>query len=110
MRAYATHPAAAKHIFHIRDLHLGHLAKSFALRESPIAAAAGYAKNASSRYAKGGATESRQGKRDRNTDRRMQEAVRSQGRLLKKGGVMTSSDATEFQIASSEALERLVNR
>ncbi|KAI8990982.1 P-loop containing nucleoside triphosphate hydrolase protein, partial [Mycotypha africana] len=34
-RAYATHPASEKHIFHIKRLHLGHLAKSFALREAP---------------------------------------------------------------------------
>ncbi|KAG2201675.1 hypothetical protein INT47_003901 [Mucor saturninus] len=34
-RAYATHPAAEKHIFHVKRLHLGHLAKSFALREAP---------------------------------------------------------------------------
>ncbi|CEG71423.1 hypothetical protein RMATCC62417_07158 [Rhizopus microsporus] len=34
-RAYATHPASEKHIFHIKKLHLGHLAKSFALREAP---------------------------------------------------------------------------
>ncbi|KAI7870352.1 P-loop containing nucleoside triphosphate hydrolase protein [Spinellus fusiger] len=37
VRAYATHCAAEKHIFHIKNLHLGHLAKSFALREAPSA-------------------------------------------------------------------------
>ncbi|KAI9245234.1 P-loop containing nucleoside triphosphate hydrolase protein, partial [Phascolomyces articulosus] len=35
MRAYATHTAAEKHIFHVRKLHLGHMAKSFGLREAP---------------------------------------------------------------------------
>ncbi len=35
MRAYATHPASEKAIFSLRDVHLGHLAKSFALREAP---------------------------------------------------------------------------
>lgn len=35
MRAYATHSAAEKHIFHVKKLHLGHMAKSFALREAP---------------------------------------------------------------------------
>ena len=34
-RAYATHVAAERHIFHVRKLHLGHIAKSFALREAP---------------------------------------------------------------------------
>ncbi|KAJ3018163.1 ATP-dependent RNA helicase dbp7 [Thoreauomyces humboldtii] len=35
VRAYATHAAAERHVFHIRKLHLGHVAKSFALREAP---------------------------------------------------------------------------
>lgn len=35
VRAYATHPAAEKDLFHVRHLHLGHLAKAFALREAP---------------------------------------------------------------------------
>ncbi|KAI8066661.1 P-loop containing nucleoside triphosphate hydrolase protein [Gongronella butleri] len=35
VRAYATHAAAEKHIFHVKKLHLGHIAKSFALREAP---------------------------------------------------------------------------
>ncbi|KAJ3177034.1 ATP-dependent RNA helicase dbp7 [Geranomyces variabilis] len=35
VRAYATHVAAERHIFHIKKLHLGHIAKSFALREAP---------------------------------------------------------------------------
>jgi len=35
VRAYATYPSELKHIFHIKNLHLGHVAKSFALREAP---------------------------------------------------------------------------
>ncbi|KAG8930483.1 ATP-dependent RNA helicase dbp7 [Tulasnella sp. 417] len=35
MRAYATHPSDEKHIFHVRNLHIGHLAKAFALRDAP---------------------------------------------------------------------------
>lgn len=35
VRAYATYPCNLKHIFHIKNLHLGHVAKSFALREGP---------------------------------------------------------------------------
>ena len=35
--AYATYPSAMKGIFHIKNLHLGHLAKAFALRETPQA-------------------------------------------------------------------------
>jgi ATP-dependent RNA helicase DDX31/DBP7 len=35
LRAYATHPSNEKHIFHVKNLHTGHLAKAFALRETP---------------------------------------------------------------------------
>ncbi|XP_044295918.1 probable ATP-dependent RNA helicase DDX31 isoform X2 [Varanus komodoensis] len=35
IRAYATYPADLKHIFHVRSLHLGHVAKSFGLRDAP---------------------------------------------------------------------------
>ena len=43
-------------------------------------------------------------------ERQMRAAVRSQGRLVKKGGVMASSGLAEFQVASGAALERLVNK
>ncbi|KAI7884853.1 DEAD-domain-containing protein [Lichtheimia hyalospora FSU 10163] len=35
IKAYSTHPKAEKHVFHVNKLHLGHIAKSFALREAP---------------------------------------------------------------------------
>lgn len=35
IRAYATHVAAERHIFNMQALHLGHLAKAFALRDKP---------------------------------------------------------------------------
>ncbi|KAK6515625.1 ATP-dependent RNA helicase dbp7 [Arthrobotrys conoides] len=35
IRAYATHVAAEREIFDIKQLHLGHIAKSFGLRERP---------------------------------------------------------------------------
>lgn len=35
IRAYATHPSQEKQFFHVKNLHLGHLAKSFGLREPP---------------------------------------------------------------------------
>jgi ATP-dependent RNA helicase DDX31/DBP7 len=114
LRAYATHPSDEKHIFHIRHLHLGHLAKSFALREAPTAIS-GHGKG------RGTAGVIRQGRRtrkrdeadgdgDQDAERRMLVAVRNQGRLVKKRGVMASSGLSEFQVASGHALERLVNR
>lgn len=35
IRAYATHISSERSMFNIKDLHLGHLAKSFALRDRP---------------------------------------------------------------------------
>ncbi|XP_034351887.1 ATP-dependent DNA helicase DDX31 isoform X2 [Arvicanthis niloticus] len=35
IRAYATYPKELKSIFHVRALHLGHVAKSFGLRDAP---------------------------------------------------------------------------
>ena len=35
IRSYARYPASIKHIFHVKNLHLGYLATSFALSESP---------------------------------------------------------------------------
>lgn len=143
IRAYSTHPSNEKHIFHIRSLHLGHLAKSFALREAPtqVQSANATPKNAVNVSAKtkrdqrkagklksdGQAIKlqtagsiakiqpSRQGQReweeghDGDAERRMQAIVRAQGKLTKHGGMMRSSGANEFQIASGSGLERLVH-
>ena len=35
VRSYASHAASERYIFHVKNLHLGHIAKSFALREAP---------------------------------------------------------------------------
>ncbi|XP_073496762.1 ATP-dependent DNA helicase DDX31 isoform X2 [Phyllobates terribilis] len=35
IRSYATYPKNLKQVFHVRSLHLGHVAKSFGLRDAP---------------------------------------------------------------------------
>ena len=35
VRAYSTHVVPERHIFNVKELHLGHLAKAFALRDQP---------------------------------------------------------------------------
>ena len=35
VRAYATYPSQLKYIFHVKYLHLGHIAKTFGLRDAP---------------------------------------------------------------------------
>ena len=121
MRAYATHPSNEKHIFHIRHLHIGHLAKAFALRDAPKAVSRSGSKNTKSGHAlPGGSAHSGGNVRQEpsakklsdhssGAELRMQAVVRSQGRLTKKGGVMISSGSSEFQIAGGSALEKLVH-
>ncbi len=53
VRAYATHAAELKPFFHVRALHLGHLAAAFALRESPGAVGGGAATFEAARAPKG---------------------------------------------------------
>ncbi|KAH9858774.1 P-loop containing nucleoside triphosphate hydrolase protein [Lenzites betulinus] len=136
MRAYATHPSDEKHIFHIKHLHLGHLAKAFALRDAPTAVNNKNGKSiksshggkahwqqkkdaAKSASAADSASKSAKRRRGRDSDdeqdvgeaeKRMEKVVRAQGRLTKKGGKMVSSGASEFQIAGGYDLEKLVDR
>lgn len=124
MRAYSTHPSNEKHIFHIRHLHIGHLAKAFALREAPKSVTGTGTKKTGTKKSGGlkdrkavGLTKHSTG-RSRGKDweidhsgeaeKRMQEIVRAQGRLSKKGGVMMSSGTSEFQIAGGDTLDKLV--
>lgn len=112
LRAYATHPSDEKHIFHIRHLHLGHVAKSFALRDAPgTISGHGKSQGMAGRKKQARRSKGRREENDGDPDAlRMSAAVRNQGRLVKKGGEMVSSGLWEFQVASGDALDRLVNR
>ncbi|KAL5523703.1 hypothetical protein ACEPAG_7876 [Sanghuangporus baumii] len=119
MRAYATHPSDEKHMFHIRNLHLGHLAKSFALREAPgnitqkgNSKSTSKAKSRDQRKKRSlGRKDIRESKtldHDTTAEARMQEVVRRQGRLVKKGGMLMATGTDEFQVAGGGDLEKLV--
>ena len=117
-------------MLHIRHLHLGHLAKAFALRDAPSYVTGGASRNnknnknkskmkttsMSSTHKKprngGGVTAGDyEGVEDQDVgdaERRMEQVVRAQGRLTKKGGKMVSSGTAEFQIAGGYDLEKLV--
>ncbi|KAH9485111.1 ATP-dependent RNA helicase DBP7 [Psilocybe cubensis] len=121
MRAYATHPSSEKHIFHIRNLHMGHLAKAFALRDAPksvkVAHAPSQKKNdaqtkthRASNKAKTEGVKDWEKSHSGEAEKRMQAIVRAQGRLIKQGGVMASMGASEFQISGGYDLEKLVGR
>ncbi|PPQ89702.1 hypothetical protein CVT25_014103 [Psilocybe cyanescens] len=121
MRAYATHPSSEKHIFHIRNLHMGHLAKAFALRDAPKSVKVARAPTQKKHEVKAKshrtsnkpkADGDKEWDRDHSGDaeKRMQAIVRAQGRLTKQGGVMASTGASEFQISGGYDLEKLVGR
>ena len=49
-RAYATHPSAEKDVFHIKRLHLGHLAAAFGLDREPKKMLAGNQRNNNNKF------------------------------------------------------------
>jgi len=125
MRAYATHPSDEKHIFHVRHLHIGHLAKSFALREAPGAITSHSSRSvknkpvpkgkgkkpkhaASTRVSRGVREKDWNEEHDKDAESRMREAVRAQGRQSKKKGVLMSyGGMDEFQVTSGDVLEKV---
>lgn len=113
MRAYATHPSDEKAMFHVRHLHIGHLAKAFALRDAPGAVSKSKStKPKSKKHTKrkrGGDSDDDEGD-EAEAETRMREAVRAQGRVSKKGGVLVASGTSEFQITGGDYLEKLVGR
>ena len=113
VRAYSTHPADEKRFFHIKSLHLGHLAKSFALREAP----GGSSATPSTQSAKSNMKRKRpdkeeadDGNEQNDAERRMYEAVRKSGRTSKSGGRLGEYGGGdgEFQVVQSRDLERMV--
>jgi ATP-dependent RNA helicase DDX31/DBP7 len=104
----------------VRHLHLGHLAKAFALREAPSTVTTrskGVSLQQSARnagtlsvHSKSSIARRADRRKVEDAEQRMTAVVRMQGRLSKKGGLMVTSGASEFQIADGNALERLVRR
>jgi len=112
MRAYATHPSNEKHIFHIRNLHIGHLAKAFALRDAPsnVKSHSGgkIAQHNTKNAWRSKLDNPEQDKGPANASDRMRDVVRKQGRLTKMDGKALNLDAGEFQVAGGTSLEKLV--
>ena len=113
LRAYATHPADEKHIFHVKNLHVGHLAKAFALRDAPsnMHSAGAKAKAKAHKKLPGRRLEDgSSGEGTSKVEQKMKEVVRAQGRLTKRGGQSASAGVGEYQIADIKSLERMVAR
>ncbi|KAG1741348.1 hypothetical protein EDB19DRAFT_1828157 [Suillus lakei] len=103
--SHTTHPSNERHIF--RHLRIGYLAKAFELREAPKTITDG--KNKVFNVSKGrGSRPAKSTKQHGFSDaeQRMQNIVRVQGQLSKKGGKMISGETNEFQrIHSSMAID-----
>ncbi|KAJ2030958.1 ATP-dependent RNA helicase dbp7 [Coemansia sp. S610] len=87
IRAYATHISAERHIFHVRSLHFGHLAKAFALRETPNQVAMG----------KGNNTKADGAKKDKKERKEKELAIR------KKPTFKRGNDISEFAVGDISA-------
>lgn len=103
IRAYATHTASERKFFDIKELHLGHLCKSFGLRETPAGIGAGRVGAGKSQRRVGGQGDKRKrgdGAEETGeweTDeaaRKMREKVRMGRKMMMGGG-----GADEFNIA-----------
>ncbi|GAA5920310.1 hypothetical protein JCM1841_004523 [Sporobolomyces salmonicolor] len=117
IRAYATHPSAEKHIFNTKALHLGHLAKSFGMREAPGHASAGSGskggKGAKGRAAKkqrtdtgagGGGGSGGEGGFETGWKKKQMGAENRMKKLMRGPGANASS---EFQVADTGMLVAL---
>ncbi|KAJ2066320.1 ATP-dependent RNA helicase dbp7 [Coemansia sp. S155-1] len=87
IRAYATHISAERHIFHVRSLHFGHLAKAFALRETPNQVAMG----------KGNNTKADGAKKDKKEKKEKELAIK------KKPTYKRGNDISEFSVGDISA-------
>lgn len=103
-------------MFHVRNLHIGHLAKAFALREAPKAISGGGSKKKEKKKPPVNGKERGTNRGDHSkvqfvfdAEKRMQDVVRSQGRLTRKGGVMADFGTSDYQIAGGYDLEKMVH-
>ncbi|GAA5895313.1 hypothetical protein JCM6882_006641 [Rhodosporidiobolus microsporus] len=121
VRAYATHPSAEKSIFNTKALHLGHLAKSFGMREAPGAMSQ---PSSSSKGGKGGAANKRQkvgaggGGRPQHEEEgeggfqtgRRRKQLDAEQRMKKLMSGPRGNGGGEFQIAGVDELKGAVRR
>lgn len=125
VRAYATHPSNEKHFFHVKNLHLGHMAKAFGLREAPagIGGGAGKQSKAQQQQSQKNSADSKQanGKKRKASERdpdaassdeeeREDKRIPRSGRALDGKGLHgpKSSNKSEFNLAGSSEVEAML--
>ncbi|BGP31485.1 ATP-dependent RNA helicase dbp7 [Rhodotorula toruloides] len=113
IRAYATHSSSEKHIFNTKALHLGHLAKSFGMREAPGAhTGSSSKKGASNKRARmsAGGTRARDDEGGFEVGPRKRKAMDAEQRMKKLMRGPQALGASEFHIARNDMLEGVVKR
>ncbi|GAA6039707.1 hypothetical protein JCM8097_001363 [Rhodosporidiobolus ruineniae] len=115
VRAYATHPSAEKHIFNTKALHLGHLAKSFGMREAPGHPSAGSSSKKGGAANKRAKTSHAGGEREEKGDGgfevgRRRKTLDAEARMKKLMQGLRGNAGSEFQIAGAEEIKGAVRR
>lgn len=94
IRAYATHPSSEKSMFNLKAVHLGHLAKSFGMREAPGAHSAPKGKKRTKGKKQNGA-----GGKDDQGARELARAVAAMPSSRRSGGFETGRKHDEQRAA-----------
>ncbi|KAF9412156.1 ATP-dependent RNA helicase dbp7 [Podila epigama] len=102
VKSYATHPSSEKHIFHVKNLHLGHIAKSFALREAPsdIPQPKKKAKNGKNGHRPG----QQEDEDETRANRKSQKEREKEERLKPKIMLKRKNDVSEFAVGDYKSL------
>ncbi|GAA5861516.1 hypothetical protein JCM8547_008057 [Rhodosporidiobolus lusitaniae] len=123
VRAYATHPSAEKYIFNTKALHLGHLAKSFGMREAPGHAGQAPsgkkdAKRQKTSHVSGGgggggmfSKDGGEGEKEGGFETgRRRKTVDAEQRMKKLMRGLSGNQGSEFQIAGTDEIKGAVRR
>ncbi|KAG0205910.1 ATP-dependent RNA helicase dbp7 [Mortierella sp. GBA30] len=101
VKSYATHPSTEKHIFHIKNLHLGHIAKSFALREAPSDIPQPKKKKSGAGHRPGkGAEQEDETRAKRKTQKEREKEERTKPKIVLK----RKNDMSEFAVGDYKSL------
>ncbi|KAF9376608.1 ATP-dependent RNA helicase dbp7, partial [Podila verticillata] len=100
VKSYATHPSAEKHIFHIKNLHLGHIAKSFALREAPSDIPQPKKKKGKTGLRPGGREEEDETRANRKSQKEREKEERAKPKITLK----RKNDMSEFAVGDYKSL------
>ncbi|KAF9337391.1 ATP-dependent RNA helicase dbp7 [Linnemannia elongata] len=100
VKSYATHPSSEKHVFHIKNLHLGHIAKSFALREAPSDIPQPKKKKTGAGHRPGKGVEEDETRANRKSQKEREKEERAKPKIVLK----RKNDVSEFAVGDYKSL------